>query len=59
VSAREFVGGVLHLDARVQDRLQTEQFLSWADPRRIEALTERPDVIELVLHEPAAIRAGA
>jgi hypothetical protein len=59
VSAREFVGGVLHLDARVQDRLQTEQFLSWADPRRIEALTERPDVIELALHEPVAIRAGA
>ncbi|MBW3632473.1 MAG: hypothetical protein KY456_05525 [Chloroflexi bacterium] len=59
VSAREFVGGVLHLDARVQDRLQAEQFLTWADPRRIEALTERPDVIELALHEPAAIRAGA
>jgi hypothetical protein len=59
VSAREFVGGVLHLDARVQGRLQAEQFLSWADPRRIEALTERPDVIELALHEPAAIRAGA
>lgn len=59
VSAREFVGGVLHLDARVQGRLQAEQFLNWADPRRIEALTERPDVIELALHEPAAIRAGA
>ncbi|HLL49907.1 MAG TPA: hypothetical protein VK356_04495 [Thermomicrobiales bacterium] len=59
VSAREFVGGVLHLDAQVQGRLQAEQFLSWADPRRIEALTERPDVIELALHEPAAIRAGA
>jgi hypothetical protein len=59
VSAREFVGGVLRLDARVQDRLQAEQFLTWADPRRIEALTERPDVIELALHEPAAIRAGA
>ena len=58
VSTREFVGGVLHLDARVQDRLQAEQFLNWADPRRIEALTERPDVIELALHEPAAIRAG-
>ena len=59
VSAREFVGGVLHLDARVQDRLQAEQFLTWADPRRIEALTERPDVIELALHEPTAMRAGA
>ena len=59
VSAREFVGGVLRLDARVQDRLLAEQFLTWADPRRIEALTERPDVIELALHEPAAIRGGA
>lgn len=59
VSAREFVGGVLHLDARVQGRLQAEQFQTWSDPRRIEALTERPDVIELALHEPAAIRAGA
>jgi hypothetical protein len=59
VSAREFVGGVLHLDARVQGRLRAEQFLTWADPRRIEALTERPDVIELALHEPGAIRAGA
>ena len=59
VSTREFVGGVLHLDARVQGRLWAEQFLTWADPRRIEALTERPDVIELALHEPAAIRAGA
>jgi hypothetical protein len=58
VSAREFVGGVLHLDARVSDRIQAEQFLTWADPRQIEALTERPDVIELALHEPAAVSAG-
>jgi hypothetical protein len=59
VSAREFVGGVLHLDARVRDRLQAEQFLTWADPRHIEALTERPDVIELALNDPMAVRAGA
>lgn len=58
VSSREFVGGVLRLDTLVRDRLQTEQFLSWAEPRRIEALTERPDVIELSLYEPTAIRAG-
>lgn len=51
VSAREFVGGVLRLDARVQDRLHVDQFLSWDDSRRIQPLTERPDVIELALDE--------
>jgi hypothetical protein len=54
VSAREFVGGVLRLDARVRDRLEVTQFLSWGDSRHIEALTERPDVLELVLREPVA-----
>jgi hypothetical protein len=49
VSAREFVGGVLRLDARVRDRLGVAQFLTWSDARRIEALTERPDVLELEL----------
>jgi hypothetical protein len=49
VSAREFVGGVLRLDARVRDRLEVAQFLTWADAQQIEALTERPDVLELVL----------
>jgi len=64
VSARELVGGVLRLEARVYDRLQVAQFLTWEDPRRIEALTERPDVIELALHvqaqvpEPVLNRAG-
>jgi hypothetical protein len=58
VSAREFVGGVLRLDARVRDRLEIAQFLTWDDARSIEALTERPDVLELVLREPAAIPAG-
>ena len=61
VSAREFVGGVLRLDARVRDQLAVAQFLAWGDTRRVEALTERPDVLELelVLREPAASPAGA
>jgi hypothetical protein len=59
VSAREFVGGVLRLDTRVRDRLEVAQFLSWADAQHIEALTERSDVIELVLREPATTPAGA
>jgi hypothetical protein len=49
VSAREFVGGVLRLDARVRDRLEVAQFLTWADAQHVETLTERPDVLELVL----------
>ena len=53
VSAREFVGGVLRLDARVRDRLEVAQFLTWADAQGVEALTERPDVLELVLRAPA------
>jgi len=61
VSAREFVGGVLRLDARVRDQLAVAQFLPWGDARRIEALTERPDLLELELvpREPAASPAGA
>jgi hypothetical protein len=51
VSAREFVGGVLRLDARVQDRLQVEQFRAWDDASQIQALTERPDVIEFALED--------
>ena len=53
VSAREFIGGVLRLDVRVRDRLETAQFLTWGDAQSIETLTERPDVLELVLREPA------
>ena len=49
VSAREFVGGVLRLDARVRDQLAIAQFQTWDDTRRVEALTERPDVLELEL----------
>ena len=59
VSAREFFGGVLRLDARVQDRLEAAEFLAWGDAHSIEALTERPDVLELVLREPAMSPAGA
>jgi len=59
VSAREFVGGVLRLDARVRDRLQVAQFQTWGNARGIEALTERPDVLELVLREPVRSPAGA
>jgi hypothetical protein len=58
VAAREFVGGVLRLDATVQDRLEVAQLLTWSNAGRIEALTERPDVLELVLREPATIPAG-
>jgi hypothetical protein len=59
VSAREFVGGVLRLDARVQDKVLVDQFSAWGDPRRIEPLTERVDVIEFALQEPVALSAGA
>jgi hypothetical protein len=59
VSAREFVGGVLRLDARVRDQLEAAQFLTWGGARRVETLTERPDVLELELREPAASPAGA
>ena len=59
VSAREFVGGVLRLDARVRDQLQVGQFQTWGNEWGIEALTERPDVLELVLREPVRSPAGA
>jgi hypothetical protein len=59
VSAREFVGGVLRLDAQVRDRLQVAQFQTWGESRGIEALTERPDVLELVLREPGRSPTGA
>ena len=49
VSAREFAGGVLRLDARVHDRLAVEHFETWEASRRKETLTERPDVIEFAL----------
>jgi hypothetical protein len=59
VSPREFVGGVLRLDARVRDQLQVAQFHTWGHAWGIEALTERPDVLELVLREPVRSPVGA
>jgi hypothetical protein len=61
VSAREFAGGVLRLDARVQDRLLVDEFHHWDDARQIQPLTERPDVIEFALQslEPKPDRLGA
>jgi hypothetical protein len=58
VSAREFVGGVLRLDARVRDQLAVAQFLAWGNARRVEALTERPDVLELMLREVTGSQGG-
>jgi hypothetical protein len=49
VSAREYSGGILRLDARVQEPLQADQFRTWADAPRIDVLTEDPDVIEFTL----------
>jgi hypothetical protein len=54
VAAREFAGGVLRLDARVRDRLRADQFSAWEDPRGMQLLTERPDVIEFALERPLA-----
>jgi hypothetical protein len=52
VSAREFAGGVLRLDAQVQDRLQVEEFRRWQSDRLIQPLTELPDVVEFALQPP-------
>lgn len=54
VSAREFVGGVLRLDATVSELLRAEQFARWDRTRRLQILTERPDVIEIALRDPEA-----
>ena len=49
VTAREFAGGVLRLDARAHATLRSDQFRGWEPARRIEALTERSDVLEFAL----------
>jgi hypothetical protein len=59
VSAREYTGGVLRLDARVRNQLEAAHFLTWGDARSMETLTERPDVLEMVLQEPAPSPARA
>ena len=51
VSAREFSGGVLRLEAVVDERLQVGQFDDWESTWRIQPLTERPDVIEFALRD--------
>ena len=52
VSAREFMGGVLRLDARVRDRLEVAQFLTWADARRSRR-SRAAGRARVVLREPA------
>jgi hypothetical protein len=59
VTAREFSGGVLHLEVSASEPLQIEHFYAWEDPRLIEPLTERPDVIELALKPAPVERLGA
>jgi hypothetical protein len=61
VFAREFAGGVLRLDAQVQDRLRVEQFRHWEHAPGIQPLTEGPDVIEFALdgQETVAVRLRA
>jgi hypothetical protein len=51
VSAREFVGGMLRLDARVDGHLTISQLEPWQNGRRLHPLTERPDVLEMALEE--------
>jgi hypothetical protein len=52
VSAREFAGGVLRLEAQVQKRLQVDEFRRWQSDRLIQPLTEQPDVVEFALQPP-------
>lgn len=51
VAAREFAGGVLRLDALLQQPLQAAQFGAWDTHREVSILTDRPDVIEFALVE--------
>lgn len=59
VAAREFAGGVLRLDVQTREPLHRDQFVDWEDPRRIEPLTERSDVLELALKPALVERVGA
>lgn len=52
VSAREFVGGMLRLDARVRGAISLDQLRAWENGHRLHLLTERPDVIEVALERP-------
>ena len=49
VTAREFAGGVLRLDARVHEPISVEQLRGWEDALPIEGFTERTDVVEFAV----------
>ena len=56
VSAREFAGGVLRLDAELLQPLKASQFDDWDRDRSVQVLTHRADVFEFSVEEiaPAA-----
>lgn len=56
VRAREFAGGVLRLDADLVQPLEPLQFNDWDRQRRVQVLTNGPDVLEFSVEdvEPAA-----
>lgn len=56
VSAREFAGGVLRLDAELLQPLKASQFDGWDLDRSVQVLTHRADVFEFSVEEiaPAA-----
>jgi hypothetical protein len=56
VSAREFAGGVLRLDAELLQPLNASQFDDWDHNRSVQVLTHRADVFEFSVEEiaPAA-----
>ena len=56
VHAREFAGGVLRLDADLEQPLTPTQFDTWDQVRSVHVLTNRPDVFEFAVEEaePAA-----
>ncbi len=51
VSAREFAGGLLRLDASVRGAISLDQLGEWENGHRLHLLTERPDVIEIALED--------
>ena len=51
VRAREFAGGVLHLDAVLAQPLQPALFGDWDQARALQVLTNRPDVLEFTVEE--------
>jgi hypothetical protein len=59
VSAREFAGGLLRLDARVRERLTREQFTAWEGAAGMRLLTNQPDVLEMTLDTGSAEAAPA